>query len=216
MSDTIEKIYCNEASNDNALAAAIMAGCNKGSGDNAALLAALNNNNWGNNPFIYLVWMMFAQRMWGNDGNGNNAGQIASLQGQVQDNQNTDLLMDAIKGNAAAIGQLAGNLNCDFNAVQGAINGVVGQISNLSNSLQLQLCQQTNTLTNAINAVAAGNNANTQRILDTLNNHWASNQALEIQDLKFQNSQLKQNQYLAGLITGGNGIAGFNGLNPNV
>lgn len=210
MSDTIEKIYCNEGNNDNALAAAILAGCNKGGGDSAALLAALQNNNWGNNPFIYLVWMMFAQRMWGGEGNGNNGGQIASLQGQVQDNQNTDLLMGAIKGNAAALSQLASNLNCDFNAVQGAINGVAGQLSNLGSSIQLQLCQQTNTLQNAINNVAAQSNANTQRIIDTLNNHWTAGQALEIQDLKFQNSQLKQNQYLAGLITGGNGI------NPNI
>lgn len=39
--------------------------------------------------------------------------------------------------------------------------------------------------------IQAGN-ANTQRIIDTLNNHWKDEQAREIQDLKAQISQLKQ------------------------
>lgn len=35
---------------------------------------------------------------------------------------------------------------------------------------------------------------NTQRIIDTLNNHWKDEQALQIQDLKFQLSQERQNR----------------------
>ena len=43
---------------------------------------------------------------------------------------------------------------------------------------------------------------NTQRIIDTLNNHWKDEQALQIQDLKFQLSQERQNRYLASLTSG--------------
>jgi hypothetical protein len=39
-------------------------------------------------------------------------------------------------------------------------------------------------------------NTNTQRIIDTLNNHWKDEQALQIQDLKFQLSQERQNNLL--------------------
>lgn len=39
-------------------------------------------------------------------------------------------------------------------------------------------------------------NANTQRIIDTLNAHWKDEQALQIQDLKFQLSQERQNNLL--------------------
>ena len=49
-------------------------------------------NQW-NNPFVYLVWMMFAQRMWGNDGIGGNGNvelnaRINELQSQMQDYHN--------------------------------------------------------------------------------------------------------------------------------
>lgn len=47
-------------------------------------------------------------------------------------------------------------------------------------------------------------NANTQRIIDTLNNHWKDEQALQIQDLKFQLSQERQNNLLLNRL-GGNG-----------
>ena len=49
-------------------------------------------NQW-NNPFVYLVLMMFAQRMWGNDGIGGNGNvelnaRINELQSQMQDYHN--------------------------------------------------------------------------------------------------------------------------------
>lgn len=43
---------------------------------------------------------------------------------------------------------------------------------------------------------------NTQRIIDTLNNHWKDEQALQIQDLKFQLSQERQNNYIARVVGG--------------
>ena len=39
-------------------------------------------------------------------------------------------------------------------------------------------------------------NSNTQRIIDTLNNHWSDEKSLQIQDLKFQLSQERQNNLI--------------------
>lgn len=267
----IDKILCCDKGNDNnpwAMAAAMNGG--------------MNNGMW-NNPFVYLVWMMFAQRMWGNDwGNGQNAqnvelqNQIQSLRSQIADNQNSNMIMDAVKGNATAIGQLASNLNCDFNALQNAIccvksaieqvGGQVGfsaervinavnmgdcnviqalkdcccttqkSILEMGYQNQLQNCQQTNNIMTGINGVNTGVergfanlgnivnqgfsqvgfqaqqdkcdivnaiNAAQQRTSDLLTTHWQSETERKLQDAKFEISQLKQNQYLAGLINGG-------------
>ena len=50
-------------------------------------------------------------------------------------------------------------------------------------------------------------NANTQRIIDTLNTHWKDEQALQIQDLKFQLSQERQNNLLLNRLGGNCGCS---------
>lgn len=105
-------------------------------------MAAMMNGGMGgqwNNPFVYLVWMMFANRFFGENGlNGQNAqnvemqNQLQAIRSQMQDNQNTNALMDAIKGNGCNIQQLAGQLNCDFNTLNGAICDVRQGISTVS------------------------------------------------------------------------------------
>lgn len=83
MADTIEKIYCTDG-RDNDLAAILAATKNN---DPATMMAAMGGgmNNWMNNPFVYLAWMMFANRMWGGDQNCNPAiqAQIDSLRNQI-------------------------------------------------------------------------------------------------------------------------------------
>ena len=272
----IDKILCCDKGNDNnpwAMAAAMNGG--------------MNNGMW-NNPFVYLVWMMFAGRFFNNggwDGIGNGQGQqnievqnqLQAIRSQMQDNQNSNLIMDAVKGNATAIGQLSSNLNCDFNALQNAIccvksaieqvGGQVGfsaervinavnmgdcnviqalkdcccatqkSILEMGYQNQLQNCQQTNTIMTGISGVNTGVergfanlgnivnqgfsqvgfqaqqdkcdivnaiNAAQQRTSDLLTTHWQSETERKLQDAKFEISQLKQNQYLAGLINGGN------------
>ena len=272
----IDKILCCDKGNDNnpwAMAAAMNGG--------------MNNGMW-NNPFVYLVWMMFAGRFFNNggwDGIGNGQGQqnievqnqLQAIRSQMQDNQNSNLIMDAVKGNATAIGQLASNLNCDFNALQNAICCVKSAIEQVSGKVgfsteriinavnmgdcnviqalkdcccatqksilemgyqnQLQNCQQTNTIMTGISGVNTGVergfanlgnivnqgfsqvgfqaqqdkcdivnaiNAAQQRTSDLLTTHWQSETERKLQDAKFEISQLKQNQYLAGLINGGN------------
>ena len=263
MSD-FEKVYCLDGNRCNdALAYAAMANKNNDPMAMAAMMNGGMNGQW-NNPFIYLVWMMFAQRMWNNNGCGQNLqsaeiqSQIQAMRSQMADNQNSNLLMDAIKGNAASINQLASNLNCDFNTLNSAIcdvrggidklSGQVGfsaerivnavqsgqasivsalqncccqtqkEILNFKGDMNLGMCQQTNTLQNAINFVnnsvergfsstafqaqqdkcdliRAGQD-NTQRIIDTLNQHWQSDLQQRYNDARLELSQQKQNATL--------------------
>ena len=86
---------------------------------------------------------MFAQRMWGGNGFGGFGGgqglqdveiqsQLSGLREQLNTNQNTGLLMDAIKGNGTAVGQLATSLNCDFNTLNSAICDVRGGVDRVA------------------------------------------------------------------------------------
>lgn len=133
MSDTVEKIYCTD--NNDALLASVMG---KNNNDPMAMAAMLNNNQWMNNPFIYLVFLMMFGRngLWGNNTNSiQNAeiqGQLNAIRNQMSDNQNSGLLMDAVKGNNNAITQLASNLNCDFNSLNDAICAVRSGIQDVA------------------------------------------------------------------------------------
>lgn len=266
MEDKItEKVYCYDHpsayNNHDALAIAAMAGRNNE--DPLAMASMMNNNQWMNNPFIYLVFlMMFGNGgFWGNRNGLQGAeiqGQLDSLRNQMADNQNSNLIMGAIQGNNCDLKALASNLNCDFNqlqnsvcAVRSAIEQVGGKIGysaervinaanlgdmNIIQQLkdcccqtqqniikmgyeqQLATCNQTNTLQNAIQYVATGvergfaassfQNAqdkcdiirssqdNTQRIIDTLNNHWQCDLQQRYNDARLELSQQKQNATL--------------------
>lgn len=278
MGDCVERIYCCDRNDNDLLAASLMNRNN----DPMAMAAMMNGgmgNQW-NNPFIYLVWMMFAQRMWGNGRNEGYANpntaqnleiqnQLDSLRSQMQDNQNTNALMDAIKGVGCDINQLAAQLNCDFNTLNSAICDVRMGISKLSGEIgfsaervinavtlgncniiqqlkdcccatqkaileqgyknQLAIERQTNQLQTGMDfinrsiergfaasdyatknqtcEIIQAGNANTQRIVDLLNGHWKEEQANEIQDLKFQLSQERQNRLLLSRL-GGNDCNG--------
>ena len=167
-----EKVYCYDHpsayNNHDALAIAAMA--NKGNGCNPMeMLAAMNGgmgaNQWMNNPFIYLVFLMMFGRngLWGNNGNGLQDAEIQSklnqLSNQMQEGNNTNLLMDAIKGNANAVNQLASNLNCDFNALNGAICDVRQGVSTLSGQVGYNAEK-------VINSVVNGNLQMTQALKD--------------------------------------------------
>ena len=142
---------------DTALLASTLANQNSGMNSAWPLMAMANGGLGGqwNNPFIYLVWMMFANRFFGNGwGDGNNPqgieiqAQLSALRDQMNSNQNSNLLMDAIKGNNVAIGQLAGQLNCDFNTLNSAICDVRGGIDKVAG----QVGFSAERVINAINA----------------------------------------------------------------
>lgn len=264
--------------------------CDKGSDESPWAIASMMNggmNNQWNNPFIYLVWMMFAQRMWGNDYNkhyddpqyGYNAlsNQIASFQTRMQDNHNTDLLFSQAQNNNQEIragvdkitsGQaLLQQVLCGIEAGIKEVGGMVGfSAERVINAVNVGDCNviqalkdcccttqqniirmgyenqlgqkdqmfatqkgfgdltfatqagfdRTNTgLERGFSATAfqaqqdkcdiiRSSENNTQRIIDTLNTHWKDEQANQIQDLKFQLSQERQNNLLLRRLGGKN------------
>lgn len=131
------------------------------------LFPLFGRNGWGNN---------------GDGGNGGGfAG--AGIPNLINNDAGRELLMSAIQGNGQAINNLATNLNCSIGQVQNAINGVMSQVQQVGNQVgqssmqiinaiqqgncqiaqqiascccenRLAICQQTNTLQNAINGVA--------------------------------------------------------------
>lgn len=261
--DGVEKVICCDRNND-ALAYAAMANKNN---DPLAMAAMMNGglggaNQWLNNPFLYLIFLaMFGGNGFGFGGaNGNTVqnaeiqNQIQSLRSQMADNHNSDLLMQAIKGNNDALTTLGANLNCDFNqlqqgvcAVRSAIEQVAGQVgfsaervinaADKGNAAVIQAIQncccntqqgilkmgyenqlaiqgQTNALQQNLNFVNSSvergfsalgfQNAqdkcdiiragqdNTQRIIDTLNNHWQSDLERKYNDARLELSQQNQ------------------------
>lgn len=128
------------------------------------LLLAMNNGGGGfgggawNNPIWALAFLAFLGGGFGfgNFGGGaggcgcNVNGQLNAIREQLSTNQNSTLLMDAIKGNASAITSLASNLNLNTNAVNAAINGVQAQIANLASQYGMGNLQ-------TINAINSGN-----------------------------------------------------------
>lgn len=138
--------------------------------DFAAMQGNGGMNGMWNNPFMYLIWLA-----WFNGGNGfgfggnragvaagdvqaaNNAAAIQNLSDMIQDNHNSDLTMQAIGGNTAAISQLAGLLNVSTDKIATAINvmssqmqngmcGIKSDILSMGYQNQLSTCQQTNTI----------------------------------------------------------------------
>jgi hypothetical protein len=277
MSENVEKVYVERPGMDAGTIAALM---NGGKSDMATIAAMCNSGKNGDsqwdNPFVYLVWMMFANRYMnnGNDNGHNNAntelmGQLSAIRETMASNQNSNLLMDGIHGNTSAIRELAGNLNINFDQlssaicnVRSAVDSVAGQVgftgekvinsvllgnkdlitaintcccntqqnilkmgyeSQLQNQaqtniLQSQINNSTNSLLTAINTTATGmergfsaisnesgrhtceiitaGNANTQRIIDTLNNHWNSELQDKLAQARLELSQKVQNEYL--------------------
>ena len=115
-----------------------------------------------NNPIWAIVFLAALQNggLFGFGGNRNGQGlqdveiqsQLSAIREQLGTNQNTTLLMDAIKGNSTAVSQLASSLNCDFNAVQQAINSVQSAICNVGSKVDMNAMQ-------TINAINSGNAA---------------------------------------------------------
>ena len=294
MEDKItEKVYCYDhpSAYNNNEAALIAAMCNKQHTDPMAMAAMMNGGmgNWMNNPFAYIMFLALFRNGFGGWGNGDGASaqgietqaQLNAIRTQLQDNQNSHLLMDAIKGNEFSLSQLAQNLQVDFNTlqkcccdVQSAIQQVAGQVGfsaervinavNMGDCNVIQAikdcCCQTQQLVqrmgyenqlaqkDTISAMQKGfcdlgfgmqagfdrtntglergfsqvgyetqkqtcdiitaGNANTQRIIDTLNNHWNDENQRKIQDLKFELSQERQNNLLLSRLGGNCGCGG--------
>ena len=118
----------------------------------------MGGNGMWNNPIWALVFLAFLGNNGfglGGNGNGGNCavnGQLNAIREQLSDNQNSTLLMDAIKGNSSALTTLASNLNLNTNAVQSAIGGVQSQIAQIGANQGMNALQ----VVNAINSGNAG------------------------------------------------------------
>jgi hypothetical protein len=75
--------------------------------------------------------------LWG--GNGRNGmfgnGLADGIPNTLNNDFGREILLQAINGNGQALSQLATTLNCDINALQGAINHVQSAIQGVSNQV---------------------------------------------------------------------------------
>ena len=157
MADTIEKIYCSDRGDDNALTAAILSNNRRDDG----------YNNWMNNPFAYLMFLAFTRN--GGFGNDNNNVALEAIRTQMQDNQNSSLIMSALgdgfNRNDFALSQLAQNLNVDFNTLQKCCCDVQAAIREVGGAVNFSAEK-------VINAANLGD----CRIIEALNNCCCSTQ----------------------------------------
>ena len=166
--EPVERIYCcDRDNNDNALAAAILANGNNRRDDWGPMAAMMSGgmNNWMNNPFAYLMFLAFTRNGFGND---NNAA-LEAIRTQMQDNQNSSLIMSALgdgfNRNDFALSQLSQNLNVDFNALQKCCCDVQAAIREVGGAVNLSAEK-------VINAANLGD----CRIIEALNNCCCSTQ----------------------------------------
>ena len=161
-----------------------------GNNDNLATMAMMSNGAFGNgmwnNPMMYLVWMYVMR--WMNNGDWNNNSdpavqrQLQTLQDQMQDNHNSDLIMQAIKGNSQALQDLSTRLSCDANAIQSAIQSVQSNIANVGSQVGFSSER-------VINAINSGDS----NIIQALNNCCCATQK-EILKMGYENQINNQNQ----------------------
>lgn len=114
-----------------------MQNANKGF-DPAALMAMMNNGNgmFGGNGgwwWIFIIVLFWMWGGWGGNGfgRGNQAetnSDFARLAAMGNQNNNTDLLMQAINGNKDAINTLSTNLNCDVKSIDNALCSIQNAI----------------------------------------------------------------------------------------
>lgn len=146
------------------------------------LLAMQNGGNQG----CWFIWILFILLLWSRNGWGdNNSAGTAYLGNMLNNDTGRDLLMQAIQSNGATLGQLSQTVNCSMQNVQNAFCQLQNAITGVSNAVgtnglqvinsiqsgnaslasqlakcccdnQLAICQQTNTLQQAINSVSTG------------------------------------------------------------
>lgn len=158
-----------------------MQNANKGF-DPAALMAMMNNGNgmFGGNGgwwWIFIIVLFWMWGGWGGNGfgRGNQAetnSDFARLAAMGNQNNNTDLLMQAINGNKDAINTLSTNLNCDVKSIDNALCSIQNAIDKVGGEVGFSAER-------VINAVNAGDCnvikaisdccCTTQRSIDSVN-----------------------------------------------
>ena len=154
MAETTEmqKVYCMPSQDNSAMLAELINA--KSQGTDAATMSALfarNNNDWQSNPFIYLIWMMMFRNGWGGDAQNTDINaKLNELSAQMSNNQNTNLMMDAINGNHEALHSIANTLGISFAQMQTAFGNIQNAITQVGGQIGMSSQQ-------VINSVLLGN-----------------------------------------------------------
>lgn len=160
-----ERIIVQDRGFDAGLAA-LMQNANRGNLDPTAMLAMMNNGGFGGNGgwwwiFIMMMWMWGG---WGGNGFGRGINQaetnadFARLVSLGNQNNNTDLLMQAIQGNKDSIANLATTLHCDVNSIEKTICAIQSAVERVSGEVGFSAER-------VINAVNAGD----CRVIEAIN-----------------------------------------------
>lgn len=144
-----------------------------------------NGGEWIWIIFLLAIWGGWGGNGFGGFGCGNRCNGTDFLSSQINNSNGRELLMNAIQGNRDALGQLSNALQVSNTAVQNGFSQVMQSLCNIGNTVgltgqqvinsiqagnmqlaqqiaqcccdnRLETCQQTNTLQNAINGVATG------------------------------------------------------------
>lgn len=167
-----------------------------------AMAAMMNQNDYMNNPFAYLIWMIFAMRMWNN----NDDHQGNAIQSQLD--ASAERVINAINLGDANLTSALQNCCCQTqqNIIKMGYENQLGQ-KDIVNQMQAGFSQTNSGLERAASNLGfqmsqiacdlkTNANANTQRIVDVLNNHWQSDLQQRYNDARLELSQQKQNATL--------------------
>lgn len=154
--------------------------------DPSILYALNNNGGFGGNGswFIWVLFLLVLSGRFG-AGLDSNRNATEYLGNMLNNDTGRELLSQLIQGNTSKLGELSNTLNCDVNSIKTSINAVMSAIQQVGNQVgmnglqtinaiqsgnasiasqlakcccdnQLAICQQTNTLQQAINGVNIG------------------------------------------------------------
>lgn len=119
-----------------------------------------NGNGWGGGILGFILGILlgnggfFGNGMWGGNGYGG-----YGLANQINNDNNADLIMNAINGTDADVRQLATTLNADINSVTQAINTVQNAIQQVGAQNGMGFLQVTN-------AIQSGNSAISRQLCE--------------------------------------------------
>jgi hypothetical protein len=174
---------------------------------NSALNRGGGSGGWGDGEggFLWiLLVLLLGGGAWGNGWGGRGGatgGAAESVDRAVAqaraDGLSDQVVIDAVRGNATAISQLASTLNCDIEAIQTVLCGMDKSIMQVSNQVGLASTQ-------IINAVQAGNCQITQAIAQC---------CCDMKGMQYENriQNMEQTNALTGVMN-----AGFNQLGNKI
>ena len=118
--------------------------------DPAAMMAMMNNGGFGGGNNFWWIFIIVLWWMWGGNGNGMFGGRNAyQLGNELNNDANTNLLMQAINGNKEAINQLATTVGCDTGRIEQTLCTINGNIDKVAGDVRYSSAQ-------VINAIQAG------------------------------------------------------------